>query len=282
MKLKNIIKIILCNISFILLSNYAKADVAPQKIPDVVSLYRLADGKKTLVKQYKYEYSLNNQLKSIKSLNNDLSITYTYNGKNQIIKVRIVFSDNTYVETNYTYNVKNEIIKIVRTGLQSETILPRYDAKNKYYNWIDSRKREHKLAASYYNGEINSHSIGGSKFEFIYDKLSTNGLSKIPVKITIPTYLAMDFINTDWYENGFFQCVFSSPLKELKDPRENGKNYSFSNAKDKYTYLESSTFRTNNTNYALQYSYRDLSKSPVVIDKIKVDQKINIKTKGAK
>ncbi|QIG89153.1 hypothetical protein G6R40_05455 [Chryseobacterium sp. POL2] len=255
---------------------------APKEVPDKVSFVKKENGKTISSKTITYSYDKEGRLTEIKSNNGDYTFKYSYAtqeyvfGSNErVSSITVIFKNNNYVKADFTYNKLGELSKIVRSGQERDAFELYYDKGT--YTWKDKKGRTNKLKVDGY--KITEHLIGGDAFIFTYDK-GKNGIENMLKPITLTTYMAMEYYNTDFYSSGFLQCIMPQPLKSITDPRENGKIYTFSNTKGLYTYLKESSVKEGTYLNTWTFSYRkptsELKIDPKVLENKKVD-KIKIK-----
>ncbi len=255
---------------------------APKEVPDKVSFVKKENGKTISSKTITYSYDKEGRLTEIKSNTDDYTFKYSYAtqeyvfGPNErVSSITVIFKNNNYVKADFTYNKVGELSKIVRSGQERDAFELYYDKGT--YTWKDKKGRTNKLKVDGY--KITEHLVGGDAFVFTYDK-GKNGIENMLKPITLTTYMAMEYYNTDFYSSGFLQCIMPQPLKSITDPRENGKIYTFSNTKGLYTYLKESSVKDGTYLNTWKFTYRelktDLKINPKVLENKKVD-KIKIK-----
>ncbi|OPC39222.1 hypothetical protein [Elizabethkingia anophelis] len=255
---------------------------APKEVPDKVSFVKKENGKTISSRTVTYSYDSEGRLIEIKSNTGDYTFKYSYAtqeyvfGPNErVSSITVIFKNNNYVKADFTYNKVGELSKIVRSGQERDAFELYYDKGT--YTWKDKKGRTNKLKVDGY--KITEHLVGGDAFIFTYDK-GKNGIENMLKPITLTTYMAMEYYNTDFYSSGFLQCIMPHPLKSITDPREGGKIYTFSNTKDLYTYLKESSVKDGTYLNTWKFTYRelktDLKINPKVLGNKKVD-KIKIK-----
>lgn len=231
---------------------------APKEVPDKVTVVRSEDGKRLSAKTLTYLYDRTGRLTEIKSSTDDYHFSYSYTG-NKVSRVVVTLRNNGYVQADFTYNAKGAMTRVVRTGQQKATLQlsDKYDTRQTYA-WTDARGNTHELYMDNLknNHKIVEHRVGKDAFKFTYEKSGTTGLENLPVPITLATYMAMDYYTTNFYADGFFQCILPQPLATVTDPRENGKRYTYSHTKGLYSYLKESSVKQGSEWYQWTFSYR--------------------------
>ena len=251
---------------------------APKEVHDKVGFVKKENGITISSKTITYSYDKEGRLTEIKSNTDDYTFKYSYAtqeyvfGSNErVSSITVIFKNNNYVKADFTYNKLGELSKIVRSGQERDAFELYYDKGT--YTWKDKKGRTNKLKVDGY--KITEHLVGGDAFIFTYDK-GKNGIENMLKPITLTTYMAMEYYNTDFYSSGFLQCIMPQPLKSITDPRENVKIYTFSNTKGLYTYLKESSVKEGTYLNTWTFSYRkpktEVKIDPKVLGNKKVDK----------